>query len=310
MTRLLAIALAFALTATGARAATIQVAGDHLDAAIKAASSGDVLQVTSDVPDMLVLRGTAGVTVDFGAHAYQAVIAINTTSLTLLNGECRIAAGRPCVTVNGGDLVTISGAHIVGDGSNVTGIMLRGVTHVAVTDNRMERTGRGIMVLQVNGGDISGNQITAGVADGIGVAASSHLTITGNSCAGFGDTGLIHKDCAQIDQLNPVYGNVPVTFAEIAYNQWSGPIQGIDAFGAASISDSWIHDNHGCSAAPQGVSFYAGPRIRVENNEVRTCGNAKFQTNIYVKPGVGITSCGNIVHGYKVWPGRVEPPCK
>ena len=195
----------------------------------------------------------------------------NVTGLAITGGDFTASAGVDLATSNGPDGwgARVSGSHNVSFANPmfsgaVRGLMIDRSTDVAVTDATLVRI----------------------VSDGIDVANSQRVAVTGSICSQFSPRDGDHPDCVQL-WSSP--GALPTADVKIRDNIAVGPgMEGFSGFnhpdiGQLGFDRITITGNLVVGDYPEGVALYDARNSRVIGNRVWTLPGAKFRTRVNVE---------------------------
>lgn len=196
-----------------------------------------------------------------------------------------------------------------GKGPDGYAISIRG-QHISVAAAEIELAARGVVIDRAGGVTVSGLLIREPTVDGINVANSHRVTITGNSVISF-STGEIHPDCIQ----GWTRAGLSMADVTVTGNFCLGQMQGI-FFGNhltrqppdPGFDRITITGNVVASTYPQGINLSDCRACQLTGNQVRTLPGARHRSSINPVRTTG-TICGNTAQGAD--PRRIEvQPCR
>ena len=293
-----AVVLMLGLSAS-ARAATLNATATTLDAAWKAAAPGDTIKLSGSfgLTRLSWKSQTKAITLDLTKAVFTNTLNIShVDGLKVVGGKFDVTSGVTqygrAVVVYGGSNIWFDKTYIVGVG-NQQGIAFNDTVKASVSRGTFKGLYVGVALTRVEGGNMTKNNVTAAVSDGIDIGDSHHVTATYNSCLAGNPGAGVHPDCIQLWSVD---GRPIQSDNVISYNNAVGPTQGFTSFtaGGGGLRISFLH-NTVTSSYPQGVACYDCVDSTISYNSVKTIPGSRFMTNINVIGGSNNTMVGNTI---------------
>ncbi|KPF61516.1 hypothetical protein IP88_15700 [alpha proteobacterium AAP81b] len=291
-------ALTMAL-ATPCAAANLPATPATAAAVFASAQPGDVVTLTGSFASFSLADrdfGTAGLRVSaWGATFSGTVTFTNVTGLSWRGGLSTVVpvtTSQRAFNIQRSTRVTLDMVSIGGNGNGLGyGIIAQNSSAITVKGASIRKLRLGIGYLDVAGGTISGNLLTAMTSDGINITgSSSQITASANRCQLPAPSTGAHPDCIQMwsDTGKPQLADITLTG-----NIVSGATQGITLFdrGGQRIV---ITGNTIDTSYPQGIACYLCDASRITGNTLTTQAGARWQTVINAT-GVGLVVSDNSI---------------
>ncbi len=278
---------------------------------ISSVAPGQTIKLTSGVTGTLTISG----------KTFSPAITIDATDATLT-----------AIVIRSSNGVKFRGGTIVGGGRDTHGINIGQSSDIDITGMNITATDHGIVVYQTKGMRIADNKLYGLISDGIDLAESREIAVTGNSCRDFNPAPRIydasgvmiqdgdHADCIQA-WSRPT--SPPTSDIQIIGNYAEGEMQGIflgnkvrDGVNDGGFDRITIKNNYVDLALGNGIRIVDGRGSIIEGNKVYTIdGSTIFdgtnyftvKTNLSVAGGYTQSLCGNYVEKVPTAPG--QGPC-
>lgn len=217
------------------------------------------------------------------------------------------------VTIRNSAGVDWLGGTLIGPRSQSFGVAIVDARDISVTGMRITGPRIGLSMARSTDIDVTGNSFDGVRSDGVNIAASQRVRITGNVCINFrpiraiyaSDGRLLvdgdHADCIQGWSLR---GNRPTSDLTITDNVAEGEMQGITFFnpGEGGYDRITIRNNDMNLSYWHGIAVMEGRNTLVTENRVRTIPGARAQNWPFqlIRAWIYTTGrnnrvCGNVV---------------
>lgn len=293
----LLFSLALAACGTGAIAASSVTASPAtLDARLRQAHDGEVITLAP---------GDYGlVTVPQRSHAKPVV----------LDAAKATFSG---IVIRKADGIAIRGGTVVAPGGKSYGIAIDRASHVTIDGMKITGAHRGVVVNMSSDIALTNNQLTGLISDGIDIALSRRMVVSGNSCRDFNPIWAVydaagkrlrdgdHPDCIQAwsRPTAPPSADIVVTGNDIEVTGqgifFGNHVRnGVDDGGFDRIR---IENNKVRVGLPRGITLGNGRDSVVRNNDVSTIPGSVLPNNGRpVHANIEVTGTGNLVCGNRV----------
>jgi hypothetical protein len=217
--------------------------------------------------------------------------------------------------------IILNGGKINGPGGRSYGINVVGSNNVRIQRMSISGAHRGIVISKSQDVAVEGNLLTGLIAEGVNIAQSHRVLISGNTCSDFNPTmgswsadgkrieDGDHPDCIQAWSRPD---SAPTSDVRVVNNEMQGFMQGIffgnhvrdgvddGGFDRIEISNNRVH-----ISLPNGISLYSARNSKVVNNKISTVPGARSQrpphnpvkASLRVIDTVATEACGNTVEG-------------
>lgn len=231
----------------------------------------------------------------------------------------RISLGGVVIRNSSG--IILHGGRINGPGGRSYGINVVSSNNVRIQRMTISGAHRGIVISKSQDVAVEGNRLTGLIAEGVNIAQSQRVLISGNTCSDFNPTmgswsadgkriqDGDHPDCIQAWSRPE---SAPTSDVKVINNEMQGFMQGIffgnhvrggvddGGFDRIEISNNRVH-----ISLPNGVSLYSARNSKVVNNKISTVPGARSQrpphnpvkASLRVIDTVATVACGNTVAG-------------
>ena len=316
MNRLFAAVSAVALTAAGARAATLSADPASLVAQVKAARPGDIVRLAPGAYGAIGLNNIAkaapGVTIQGAPGAVLTSLEATGSSFLIFNGlEVAGTANAAAVYFGAGshDIVFRNGKVHQADNATLQGsaLIMHAAANVTVDRNEFSWLSSGVGVQASTNAVVSNNSFHDIGADGIDITDATNLKVIGNTATDFHPGPTTHPDFIQWWETGTVASPCGMDVEDNRFDRGAGkPIQGV--FGEAGC-DVTIRGNILRGAMFNGIGLSRTQGAVIADNFVD--GYPDMVSRIIVRGGCADVSITNnaaqVVANYMP---AGQPPCR
>ncbi len=332
----IALLLVVVATATSADAVTLRATPATVQAVLCGASGGDTVTLSpGQYANIRLSNATFRPALQIDARAATLVGAAFTgvTGVEIVGGEFRLPPPRmakdgktsiyeAAIRINGSTMVRVTGARFTGPGGDGSspeapfgdgyGVYARNSRQVEVTESRLAGLKTGIVIMAVDGFNISGNRFSGMRSDGINVAESRNGRLHENECRSTRIREGEHPDCIQMWSRST---SAPTSDVSIRLNSIRGHTQGIGLFNHKrnGVDDGGfdrivIEENDIEVSYPHAIAMTDARDSVVRNNKVRTLSGAKYRASINLLGG-HVGRCGNTISAWAGKPPTTDKDC-
>ncbi|MEI6418224.1 MAG: right-handed parallel beta-helix repeat-containing protein [Sphingomonadales bacterium] len=290
---------ASAMLASASQAATYQANATTLATVMAQAVGGDTIILSGAFPETNLRNLTYTVPLVLDARAAQFPGGLNirdSMGITVKGGTFGSATILPRIgrgiDINGGGNIRVEGSAFQGVAGVGTGLLARNADRITVTKSTFTGLKLGLGVQTVSTSALTNNVFTNNSSDGINVADSRVVSVTGNICRGGSPAVGAHPDCVQ---LWSVAGQPVQSSIRVVNNKAYGPTQGFTSFDPETASGRALtfESNYLATSFPQGIACYGCVNSIFRNNTLVTLPEAQWRTSLNVVGGSGNTIIGN-----------------
>jgi hypothetical protein len=290
--------------ASPAASAVISANSTTLRSAFAAAQDGDTIKLSGIITKQtLSNRSFAnGITIDATEASFGGTFALSGVGgVTITGGLFGYLPGEwqngTTVRVSNSNRVTLLEPIVTGAGfGKEMGINVVESQDVTISNGRFSGLRRGIGLIGVTNGSLSGNNFIGNTSDGINISNSRFVTASRNICRDSAPSEGAHPDCIQ---LWSSVGLPMQSDISLLYNEAYGQTQGFTSFDPTTASGIRISmiGNRVDTSMPQGIACYGCFDSIITDNVLTTQPGARWRTFLRTPGGAN-----NIVENNSIGP--------